>query len=75
MKNNEPVLTQQLSEEDLKKIAQKPMEVGRYQVHGQGVERCVREMTAPRKPCSDNTYRRTGSLWRGWLTGRRRKVQ
>ena len=46
MKTNEPVLTQQLSEEDLKKIVQTPMEVGRYPVHGQGVERCVREVTA-----------------------------
>ena len=30
MKANEPVLTQQLSEEGLKKIVQTPMEVGCY---------------------------------------------
>ena len=46
MKTNEPVLTQQLSEEGLKKTVQTPMEVGRCPVHGQGVERCVREVTA-----------------------------
>ena len=69
IKTNEPVLTQQLPEEDLKKIVQTPMEVGRYPVHGQRVERCVREMTAPRKPCSDNTYRRDGFVM-AWLAHR-----
>ena len=33
MNTNEPVLTQKLSEEDLKKIVQMPMEVRRYPVH------------------------------------------
>ena len=46
MKGNEPVLTQRLSEEDLKRIFQTPTEVGRYPVNGQGVERCVRDVTA-----------------------------
>ena len=46
MKTNEPLLTQQLSEEDLEMIVQTPMEVGRYPVHGQGVGGCVREVTA-----------------------------
>ena len=34
VKTDEPVLTQQLSEEDLKKIVQASMEVGHYPVHG-----------------------------------------
>ena len=46
MKTNEPVLTKQLSEEDLKDIVQTPMEVGCCPVHGQGVERCVKDVTA-----------------------------
>ena len=46
MKTNEPMLTQQLSEEDLKKIVQTPMEVGRYPVHGREWKSCVREVTA-----------------------------
>ena len=46
MKTNEPVLTQQLSEENHDKIVQTPMGVGCCPVHGQEVERCVREVTA-----------------------------
>ena len=46
IKTNERVLAQQLSEEDLKKIVQTPIDVGRYPGYGQGVERCVREVTA-----------------------------
>ena len=47
MKTNDPVLTQQLSKEDLKKIVQTPMEVSRYLIkHEHGVERCVREVNA-----------------------------
>ena len=36
MKTNEPVLTQRLSEEGLKKTVQTPMEVSRYLEHGPG---------------------------------------
>ena len=50
MKTKKPVLTQQLSEEDLKKIVETPMKLGRYPVHGQGgVGRCVREVTVAPK--------------------------
>ena len=41
----EPVLTRDLTKEDLMKIRAAPMEVAHYPVHGQGVERCVREVT------------------------------
>ena len=60
MEANEPVLTQQLSEEDLKKIDRTPMEVDRHPVHGQGVERCVREVTAAPEAVFGQ-YRGTGS--------------
>ena len=69
MKTNEPVLTHQLSEEDLKMIVQTPMEVGLYPVHGQGVERCVREVTAALEAVFGQD-RRDWLVKRGWPTGR-----
>ena len=52
MKTNEP------SEEDLKKIVQTPMEVGRYPENGQEAERCVREVTAAPEAVSGHDRRR-----------------
>ena len=73
MKTNEPVLTQQLSGEDLKKIVLTALEVGRYPVHGQGAGSCVREVTAAPEAVFGQD-RRDGFEWRGWITGRRREA-
>ena len=43
---SEPVLTLSLSAEDLRMFKTDPMEVVDVPVHGQGVERCVKEVTA-----------------------------
>ena len=43
---SEPVLTLGLPVEDIKKFQTAPMEVPDLPVHGQGVERCVKEVTA-----------------------------
>lgn len=42
---SEPVLTRELSEADLVDFNEKPMEVAQYPVHGQSVERAVKEVT------------------------------
>ena len=69
-KNNvcEPILTQSLTDEDIKEFETQPMIVPPMPVHGQSMERCVKEVTAASE--SVFGYERRDGFIRGRLEHR-----